>query len=70
MAWKISDRGSVLLICRGHMKVPDGTFQIFSCASAKAERGLSSLYGMFLYVELGDPPAEISQVHTIMLHLY
>ena len=29
---------------------------IFSCASAKAERSLSSLYGMFLYVELGDPP--------------
>ena len=29
---------------------------IFSRISAKAERDLSSLYGMFLYVELGDPP--------------
>ena len=28
---------------------------IFSRAPAKAERDLSSLYGMFLYVELGDP---------------
>ena len=28
----------------------------FSCASAKAECSLSSLYGVFLYVELGDPP--------------
>ena len=28
---------------------------IFSCASAKAERSLSSLYGVFLCVELGDP---------------
>ena len=27
----------------------------FSLASAKAERHLSSLYGMFLYVEWGDP---------------
>ena len=26
-------------------------FTLFSCASAKAERSLSSLYGMFLYVE-------------------
>ena len=44
---------------------------IFSCASAKAERSLSSLYGMFLYVELGDPPlplAKISWVQTKMLH--
>ena len=31
---------------------------IFSCASAKAERSLSSLYGVFLYVELGDPPGQ------------
>ena len=29
---------------------------IVSCTSAKAERSLSSLYGMFLCVELGDPP--------------
>ena len=28
---------------------------VVSCASAKAERSLSSLYGVFLYVELGDP---------------
>ena len=28
---------------------------IFSCASAKAERDLSNLPGMFLYVELGVP---------------
>ena len=31
---------------------------LFSRASAKAERDLSSLYGMFLYVELGDPPGQ------------
>ena len=31
---------------------------IFSCASAKAERSLSSLYGVFLCVELGDPPPD------------
>ena len=31
---------------------------VFSCASAKAERSLSSLYGVFLYVELGDPPGQ------------
>ena len=31
---------------------------LFSCASAKAERSLSSLYGMFLCVELGDPPSQ------------
>ena len=43
---------------------------IFKRASAKAERDLSNLYGLFLYVELGDPPAKISQVHIIMLHLY
>ena len=43
---------------------------IFSCASAKAERSLSSLYGVFLCVELGDPPppARISWVWTKMLH--
>ena len=36
---------------------------IFSCASAKAERRLSSLYGVFLCVELGGPPpARISWV--------
>ena len=29
---------------------------IFSRASAKAERDLSNLYGVFLCVELGDPP--------------
>ena len=29
---------------------------IFRCASAKAEHDLSNLSGMFLYVELGDPP--------------
>ena len=28
---------------------------IFSRASAKAERDLCNLYGMFLYVELGPP---------------
>ena len=33
-------------------------FNIFSCASAKAERSLSSLYGVFLCVELGDPPSQ------------
>ena len=31
---------------------------IFSHASAKAERDLSSLYGVFLYVELGDSPGQ------------
>ena len=31
---------------------------VFSRASAKAERDLSSLYGVFLYVELGDPPGQ------------
>ena len=43
---------------------------IFSCASAKAERSLSSLYGVFLYVELGDPPppTKISWVRTKTLH--
>ena len=42
---------------------------VFSCASAKAERSLSSLYGVFLYVELGGtPPAKISRVQTKMLH--
>ena len=29
---------------------------LFSCATAKAERSLSSLYGVFLCVELGYPP--------------
>ena len=28
---------------------------VFSRASAKAERNLSSLYSVFLYVEWGDP---------------
>ena len=43
---------------------------VFSCASAKAERRLSSLYGMCLCVELGDPPppTRISWVCTKMLH--
>ena len=35
-----------------------GNSSIFSRASAKAERDLFSLYGMFLYVELGDPPGQ------------
>ena len=37
---------------------------IFSCASAKAERSLSSLYGVFLCVELGDPPTPPCQDFT------
>ena len=43
---------------------------VFSCASAKAERSLSSLYGMFLCVELGGPSplVRISWVCTKMLH--
>ena len=31
---------------------------LVSCASAKAEHSLSSLYGVFLCVELGDPPGQ------------
>ena len=42
--------------------------RLFSRASAKAERDLSSLYSVFLCVELGDPPARISWVCTKMLH--
>ena len=34
--------------------------QTFSCASAKAERDLSNLHGVFSYVELGDPPLEMA----------
>ena len=41
---------------------------VFSRTSAKAECDLSGLYGVFLYVELGDPPAKISWVQTKMLH--
>ena len=31
---------------------------LFSRVSAKAERDLSNLYGVFLCVELGDPPSQ------------
>ena len=43
---------------------------LFSCASAKAERSLSSLSCMCVYVDQnkGTPPARISWVHTKMLH--
>ena len=42
----------------------------FSCASAKAERSLSSLSCVCVYVDqnMGTPQARISWVHTKMLH--
>ena len=33
-----------------------GSHFLFSHTSAKAERDLSNMYGVFLYVELGYPP--------------
>ena len=43
---------------------------VFSCASAKAERSLSSLSCVWMYVDqnLGTPPAKISWICTKMLH--
>ena len=57
--WKIKAR----------LHVPS-TSPFFSCASAKAERSLSSLSCVWMYVDqnLGNPPARISWIHTKMLH--
>ena len=38
---------------------------IFSRASAKAEHDLSSLSGMFLCVELGDPPHPLEMAYPL-----
>ena len=48
--WALKSRGKV------KKRIPFMLCCVFSCASAKAERSLSSLYGVFLCVELGDPP--------------
>ena len=68
--WKLQGLNIYILGVLQPHNTPNFTY-VFSCASAKAERSLSSLSCVWMYVDqnLGTPPpARISWICTKMLH--